>query len=32
VVLPALRDAGVSDVDIETMLVTTPARLFSGLA
>lgn len=31
VVLPALRAAGVSEADIDTMLVATPARLFSGL-
>jgi len=31
VVLPALKQAGISDDDIDTMLVATPARLFSGL-
>ena len=31
VVLPALQAAGVSDTDIDTMLVSTPASLFSGL-
>ena len=29
-VLPALRAAGVSDDDIETMLVTNPRRYFEG--
>ncbi|QNG38825.1 phosphotriesterase-related protein [Geodermatophilaceae bacterium NBWT11] len=32
VVLPALSAAGVSDADIDTMLVTTPASLFSRLS
>jgi phosphotriesterase-related protein len=31
VVLPALRAQGVSEADIDTMMVSTPARLFSGL-
>jgi phosphotriesterase-related protein len=32
VVLPALREQGVSEADIDTMMVSTPARMFAGLS